>query len=68
MLNSKANSTLKNIAKHTSAVIINPEDFLCNERICYTYHTDGTPLYKDEGHINATYAKENIIFLDFLFK
>lgn len=68
MLNSKANSTLKNIAKHTSAIIINPEDFLCNERICYTYHTDGIPLYKDEGHINATYAKENIMFLDFLFK
>ena len=68
MQNSKANKTLKNIAKITGAIIINPEDFLCNGGICYTYCTDGTPLYKDGGHINSTYARENIIFLDFLFK
>lgn len=68
MQNLKANKTLRYIEKNTGAIIVNPEDFLCNERICYTYHTDGTAIYKDEGHINSTYAKENITFLDFLFR
>ena len=65
--NAKANALLYDIAKTAGAVVINPENYLCNDNVCFTHHTDGMPLYKDEGHLRAEYVRNHLTWLDFLF-
>ncbi len=65
--NRKANAILYDVAKITGAIIINPEDYLCNKNVCFTHHTGEMPLYKDEGHLRAEYVRNHLTYLDFLF-
>jgi hypothetical protein len=65
--NAQSTQILNRIAKNTGAILIHPEKFFCNKKSCRTYHIDGTPIYKDSGHLRATYVADHVTFLDFLF-
>lgn len=65
--NLKANQALAEIARNTGAIIINPESSLCSDDICRTYQDDGSPIYKDEGHLRSSYVRQHLNYLDFLF-
>ena len=65
--NAQSTQILNRIAQRTGAILIHPEDFFCNTKVCRTYHIDGTPIYKDKHHLRATYVANHVTFLDFLF-
>jgi len=55
---------LQTIAKNSGAQLLNPEDFLCDEKKCATTTSVGDPIYMDSLHLRPTYVKDNVTFLD----
>jgi hypothetical protein len=55
---------LINIAHNTGAIVVNPMDFLCHNKMCPVFDSDGNPLYKDSNHITASYAEKSASFID----
>jgi peptidoglycan/LPS O-acetylase OafA/YrhL len=53
-----ANDNLREIAKETGALIIDPIDHLCGENGC---PTNG---HKDQGHLRASYVRHYVDYLD----
>ena len=47
-----------------NATIIDPLEYLCAGDICPGTLADGTPIYKDDGHIRAFYSKNYCDFID----
>jgi peptidoglycan/LPS O-acetylase OafA/YrhL len=54
---------LRAIGEAAGAHIIDPVDYLCGVR-CPTMTADGWPVYRDEGHLNPEYVRNNVRFLD----
>jgi hypothetical protein len=52
------------LAKSTGAKIIDPLDTFCVDGICPITDTNGNPLYKDSGHITASYARARASFIN----
>jgi len=52
------------LAISTGAKIIDPLDTFCVNGICPIIDKDGNPLYKDSGHITASYARAKASFID----
>jgi hypothetical protein len=52
------------LAMSTGAKIINPLDTFCVDRICPITDKEGNPLYKDSGHITASYARARASFIN----
>lgn len=57
---------LYEVAQHTGAFILNPEDDLCTQKVCKCYEGE-IPIYQDALHLRAWYVKNYMTFLDFLF-
>ncbi|WP_172603802.1 acyltransferase family protein [Fluviispira sanaruensis] len=58
---------LKQAALKGGAQVIDPLDYLCNENsVCLTLFQN-KPFYKDSGHLCASFVRENIKYLDFIF-
>ncbi|HXZ97136.1 MAG TPA: acyltransferase family protein [Burkholderiales bacterium] len=55
---------LKDIARRTGAITINPVDYLCGKSICPSLTEDGEPIYKDRSHIRTSFARDHVFFLD----
>ncbi|MDP2193859.1 MAG: acyltransferase family protein [Alphaproteobacteria bacterium] len=58
---------LREIAKRHGINVIDPTDFLCDSAKCIT-EINGTPVYKDSGHLRPSFVKEHIKFLDGIIK
>jgi peptidoglycan/LPS O-acetylase OafA/YrhL len=59
---------IRNIAKRVGAIVIDPVDYMCGATSCPTVSTDGKPIYTDEQHLRATYARDFAAFIDSVFK
>jgi len=56
-------SRLRAIAIATGARVIDPIDYLCGE-YCPVMTSDGLPIDRDEGHLNPSYVRTNVGYLD----
>lgn len=56
------------LAERTQAQVIDPVAHFCQNGICATTLSDGTPIYKDENHIRPFYVKEHIDYIDITLK
>lgn len=54
---------LSRIAKVTGAELLDPMKSLCDTQLCATT-ADGEPIYRDEIHMRATYARNHAGFID----
>lgn len=52
------------IGKRAGVTIIDPLEYLCTEGICPGIMTDGTPIYKDGGHIRPFSPRNYCDFID----
>lgn len=59
---------LREIAKRANAVIIDPIKHFCKDKQCRTVLSDGTPIYKDAGHIRPFYIRQFADFMDVTVK
>lgn len=55
---------LRQIAAETGAIVIDPVNWLCNDSTCPVMSAEGEPIYRDGGHLNPAYVKDEIFFLD----
>jgi peptidoglycan/LPS O-acetylase OafA/YrhL len=51
------------LADQAGAVLINPIDYLCNER-CDSLDKSGAPIYKDSTHLRPTFVRKHANFID----
>lgn len=56
------------MADRAGAMVIDPVNHFCIDNLCRTTLDDGTPIYKDAGHIRPFYVKEHIKFMDITVK
>ncbi len=54
---------LSDIAKKTGAVFVRTDEKLCSGKYCMAWQ-NGVPLYKDGGHLRASYVRMQSTFLD----
>jgi hypothetical protein len=59
---------LRDIAKRTGASVIDPVNFLCGNDGCPTVSADGEPIYRDDHHLRATYARDHASFMDIVVR
>jgi len=59
---------LANLAIKNGAIVIDPIKYLCPENICPVFDSEGNPLYRDEVHIRASYAKSSAVYIDITVK
>lgn len=57
-------SKLKDIAQRTGITVFDPVEIICNQESCPVLTANGLPIYKDNNHLNATFVKNNLSFLD----
>ena len=55
---------LLSVARSTGAHVIDPMDWLCNNTVCLGETSEGTPFYKDSGHLRAIYVRDHATFMD----
>jgi peptidoglycan/LPS O-acetylase OafA/YrhL len=55
---------LRQVAAGVSATVIDPVEHLCEPTVCRTTQDGIRPVYKDYSHLRASYARENVTFLD----
>jgi peptidoglycan/LPS O-acetylase OafA/YrhL len=55
---------LRALAARTGAVIVDPFARMCDSTKCPTLDARGAPIYRDEHHIRASYARADATFLD----
>jgi hypothetical protein len=59
-----SNQRLIKIAKATGAVVIDPMQWLCDDRTCPAVSSSGDPVYHDQFDLSPSYVRENVHFLD----
>ena len=57
-------TTLVNLAIKNGAIVIDPINYLCPENKCPVFDSEGNPLYRDEVHMRASYAKSSAVYID----
>jgi len=57
-------SRLREIAKSTGAIIIDPIEFICRDGVCPTLMADGSPTYRDQSHLRPAFVREHATFID----
>jgi peptidoglycan/LPS O-acetylase OafA/YrhL len=55
---------LKRIAAAAGAEVIDPNEWLCTPKNCPTADEAGRPLYKDDTHLRASFARERFGAID----
>jgi peptidoglycan/LPS O-acetylase OafA/YrhL len=66
MKNQNILNPLKRIAIESGATVIDPMDYLCDEKgVCIAEDAKGVPIRYDEGHLRPGYVREQVKYLDF---
>ncbi|MCE5244272.1 MAG: acyltransferase family protein [Syntrophobacteraceae bacterium] len=60
----KVIARLKDIAERTGAIAIDPVDWLCDGTDCPAMTPDGEPTHKDGAHLNPSYVRDYVHYLD----
>ena len=55
---------LRRIAAKSGATVIDPSLTLCDAEKCPALADDGRPIYRDSGHVRASFVREHFSFLD----
>lgn len=55
---------MRQIAKRSGAIVIDPIPTLCNQDQCTRADADATPIYKDSGHLRAEYVRQFATYID----
>jgi peptidoglycan/LPS O-acetylase OafA/YrhL len=55
---------VEKIAVESGATVINPIDFLCNDKVCPTVTDDGRPRYMDAYHLRGSFVRDSVRYLD----
>lgn len=58
------NSRLRQVARETGTVVIDPTPSLCDEATCPAVTSAGDPVYRDSNHLSPAYVRNNVRFLD----
>ena len=59
---------LANLAIKNGAIVIDPIKYLCPENKCPVFDSAGNPLYRDEDHMRASYARSSAVYIDITLK
>lgn len=59
---------LKALSQKHGVHVIDPLPYLCDDRTCFACTPAGDPLYKDSGHLRASYVRTHISFLDHIVR
>jgi hypothetical protein len=59
---------LRQIAANTGATIIDPDQYLCDTKVCPATTPRGEPIYRDDNHLHAGYVRRNAVWIDPVFK
>jgi peptidoglycan/LPS O-acetylase OafA/YrhL len=59
---------LRQLAGSAGATVIDPVDYLCDAKTCPTVSANGMPIYTDEQHLRASFARSAAVFIDSIFK
>jgi peptidoglycan/LPS O-acetylase OafA/YrhL len=59
---------LRQLAANVGATVIDPVDYLCDAKKCPTVSADGMPIYTDEQHLRASFARTAAVFIDSIFR
>ncbi|WP_161597534.1 acyltransferase family protein [Fluviispira multicolorata] len=57
---------LKNVVIQAGAQVIDPLDYLCDNDSKCPISFENKLIYKDSGHLRASFVRENVKYLDFL--
>jgi len=49
-------SLLKDVARRSGAIVLDPADYLCHNGWCNAVTSDGDPIYRDTDHLRGTYS------------
>jgi len=55
---------LRDVAKQTGAMIIDPMEFLCSAERCASVEQNGEPIYRDISHLRPSFTRYKIEYLD----
>ncbi|VTU19080.1 acyltransferase family protein [Variovorax sp. PBL-E5] len=55
---------MRQIALRSGAIVIDPTETLCHDGQCTRTTADGTPIYKDAGHLRAEYTRKFATWMD----
>ena len=55
---------LLRVIEDNGAQAIDPTDYLCQKGTCPSLTPDGSPMYKDYFHLNSSYVRSSVTFLD----
>ncbi len=55
---------IRELAQRNGAVVIDPVDWLCGRDSCPVTAPGGDPIYMDEGHMRASFARNEVRYLD----
>lgn len=58
------NARIREIAEKEGAVVIDPFDTLCKGDACRVTTPDGRPIYKDRGHLAASFVHAHATYVD----
>jgi peptidoglycan/LPS O-acetylase OafA/YrhL len=58
---------LRKAAEESGAVVLDPLDVLCDATRCPTLWLDGRPVYRDPGHLSATFVRSRAVYVDSAF-
>ena len=58
------NLEVRRVAVSAGAVVIDPMDFLCDQRVCPAVSGDGEPMYHDFAHLTPSYVRAHVSYLD----
>ena len=61
-------SRIIKIANQTHSNIIDPFNFLCDEKICPVFSSEGDLLYKDYDHLSLYTVLNKVHYFDFIKK
>lgn len=62
------NSALLAIARRHGVTVIDPLNELCGKTVCPTVDSQGTPMYRDVGHLRPGYVRDHVTLLDHVLR
>lgn len=55
---------LRSIGEQSGVTVVDPLDYLCAVGVCPATMPDGRPIYRDQGHISASYSRYFTRYID----
>lgn len=60
----KLRAELLSVAQQAGINVIDPVDHLCRDGECAALDVSGNPIYKDNNHLRASYARDHTSYID----